>query len=152
MTPALPALLTAVLVCSGAELPQEPAQRTATLALQGRYGALSSWQREGYTLILQRGATVQGTAWVTHYWAAEGPDGRVDCYGNRCTLRTAAANLLPRKAYVWVSNPCQIRQVLDCGARRNDRIAQRKGADVWIDLWTAKPKGNSIAHYTVVTP
>ena len=145
-------LALSLLTCQPSSISQDPAQVTARKALSGAYGILQPFQRQGYTLIRDRGTTVQGKAFVTHYWAAEGRDGQVDRYGNRCTLRTAAANLLPRKAYVWISNPAQLRQVLDRGAARNDRVARGKHCQLWIDVWHIGPKGNYIAQYAAVSP
>jgi hypothetical protein len=122
----------------------------AIRALRGDWGQLEPWQREAYLTGLSRNSTVQGRAWITHYWPAEGRQGQVDSRGNPCTRRTAAANRIPRRHWVWVANPCQIRQVLDCGARGNDRQAERYGADLWIDLWNPGPKGNYLSGYVVI--
>ena len=114
------------------DLPDDPAQRAATKALRGDHGTLKPWQREGYTLILGTGATASRTLILTQYNGNE-PDGRRDRYGNPCTLRTCASNRLPRHAYVWTERS-NLRQVLDCGARSNDRRAARMGG-TWVDVW-----------------
>lgn len=128
----------------------DPFQRCAVRALAGEFGPLQPWQREAYTLGLKRGVTVRGRAWVTAYYPWEGRSGRVDCRGNRCTPRTAAANRLPYGTYVWVANPCGLRQVLDRGARSNDRIADRRGCDLWVDLWMMRRLETRVTQYAVV--
>jgi len=117
-----------------ADLPDEPLQRCATKALSGWFGELEDWQREGYERALQ-GDVRQVRAWVTTYFPEEGfPRGQTTRYGHGVDERCVAANLLP--AYTWVWHPrTGIRQVLDTGARRNDRVARRKGADLWLDFW-----------------
>jgi len=131
-------------------LPADPFQRCAVRALAGEFGALAPWQREAYTLGLERGVTVKGKAFVTAYYPWEGRSGRVDCKGNPCTKRTAAANRLPYGTYVWVADPCGMRQVLDRGARSNDRVADRRGCDLWVDLWMTRRLETHVSGYAVV--
>ena len=114
------------------DLPDDPAQRAATKALRGDHGDLTPWQATGYRLILTSGANADRTLVLTAYYGTE-PDGRRDRYGNPCTYRTCAANRLPRHAYVWTERT-NLRQVLDCGARSNDRRAARLGG-TWVDVW-----------------
>ena len=133
-------------------LPSDPFRACAVKALRGDYGPLPDWKLDAYRRGLEQGVTVKpGRAWVTHYWPAEGRDGQVDRRGNRCTERTAAANLLPYGTYVWLENPCGLRQILDCGAKRNDRQARRYGAELWIDRWNPGPKGNYVSGYAVIS-
>jgi len=114
-------------------LSTDPFQRTALKALSGSYGELRPWQRAGYERGLRLKATASRTAWLTGYYATEGHDGRVDCRGRLCTYRTAAANTIPQGSFIWTRYG--IRQVMDRGARSNDRIARRKGAALWCDYW-----------------
>lgn len=114
------------------DLPADPAQRAATKALRGDHGTLKPWQATGYKLIIKTGAKADRTLVLTAYYGTE-PDGRRDRYGNPCTYRTCAANKLPRHAYVWTERS-NLRQVLDCGARSNDRRAERLGG-TWVDIW-----------------
>jgi hypothetical protein len=129
----------------------DPFQVCAREALAGKWGKLQPWQREAYTLGVDSGARVKlGRLWVTHYWPAEGRDGRVDCRGNRCTAKTAACNQLPYGTVVWIEEPCGLRVVLDVGAKRNDRQARRYGADFWLDRWNLGPKDNYMSRYAVI--
>jgi hypothetical protein len=112
----------------------DPFQRTATKALRGDFGKLHDWQRIGYTRGLKLGVTTSHKFLVTAYHAGEGRDGRIDNRGRPCTERTAASNRVKRGSYIW-TEAWGIRQVLDCGARSNDRKADRAGCDSWLDLW-----------------
>lgn len=115
-------------------LPQDPFRRCATKALRGDYGPLQEWQRVGYQRGLEKGATPL-PVWVTTYYPEEGfARGEATASGYGCSERVAAANLLPRWCFVWLPS-VGLRQVLDCGARANDRVAQRRGAACWVDLW-----------------
>lgn len=119
------------------ELPADPAQRAAVKALRGDHGTLKPWQDKGYRLIVSTGAKADRTLVLTAYYGTE-PDGRHDRYGNPCTYRTCASNRLPRHAYVWTERT-NLRQVLDCGARSNDRRAVRLGG-TWVDAWYRTPR------------
>lgn len=119
------------------DLPTDPAQRAATKALRGDHGTLKPWQATGYKLIMTTGARADRTLVLTAYYGTE-PDGRRDRYGNPCTYRTCASNRLPRHAYVWTEQS-NLRQVLDCGARSNDRRAARLGG-TWVDAWYRTPR------------
>ena len=136
--------------CCEATLPSDPFQRCAMRALRGDFGPLKPWQEEAYRLGLERGVMVQGRVFLTAYYPWEGRSGRVDCRGNPCSPRTAAANRLPYGSYVWVANPCGVRQVLDRGARSNDRIADRRGCDLWLDLWMTRRMGTRVTVYAVI--
>lgn len=114
------------------ELPRDEFQRTAVRALGGEWGELADWQAEAYRRGLAQGARADRRLVLTSYHGHEA-SGRVDARGCRCTLRTCASNRIPQRAYVW-SEPSGIRQVLDTGARSNDRRARRKGG-VWVDIW-----------------
>ena len=128
-------LLTGAPAPAPAPLPEAPAQRIAVKALAGEFGPLAGWQREGYGRIA-RGRFVTKRAWRTHYGPYEGRQGRVDAAGRPCTMRTLAANRIPRGAYVLLIERGELRQVLDCGAASNDRrFAARNGCEVWVDRW-----------------
>lgn len=116
-------------------LPDEPFARCAVKALRGDYGQLAEWQRVGYARGLEVGA-VPVRVWATTYYPEEGfPRGARTASGYGCSERVAAANLIPRYAFVWTP-ATGIRQVLDTGARRNDAVAQRRyGAECWVDFW-----------------
>ena len=128
------------------DLPADSFQRAATKALAGQFGKLKPWQAKGYSLGLKRGVTCSTYVWLTHYSADEGRDGRIDNKGNACTRRTAAANEIPRGSYVWIEAAGELRQILDSGARRNDRIGRRKDRRVrtpgWVDVWYRRSKDN----------
>lgn len=130
--------------------PSDPFQRCAVRVLRGDFGPVEPWKLEAYRRGLEAGVTVRGRAWVTAYYPWEGRSGRVDRRGNPCTLRTAAANKIPYGTYVWIENPCQMRQIVDCGAKSNDAIAQRKGARLWIDLWSRTRLGSRVTRYAVI--
>ncbi|MEA3400768.1 MAG: hypothetical protein U9R79_05915 [Armatimonadota bacterium] len=119
-------------------LPADPCLRAATKALRGDYGQLQEWQRVGYQQALRHGV-VWADAWVTVYYPQEGhrPGDRTR-WGWPVDERCAAANELPGYAFVWC-NASGIRQVLDTGADRNDRVARRKGAEHWVDFWVPYP-------------
>jgi hypothetical protein len=106
----------------------------AVRVVRGDFGEVPEWKLQAYQRGLQNGVTVRGHALVTWYGPPE-PDAIWDRQGRRCTMRTAAANLIPENAYVWVENPCTMRQVLDCGAHSNDRVARATGHSLWIDIW-----------------
>ena len=134
-------------------LPDDAFQRCAVRALRGDFGRLAGWQEAAYKRGLAQGVVADQRFFVTAYYATEGRAGCIDRYGHRCTQRTAAANELPRRSYVWVAVPGEVRQVLDCGAHFNDRVARRRGADCWIDLWypdvpTARRAGHKGTHVT----
>ena len=123
-------------------LPREPFQRCATKALAGWYGKLADWQAEGYLQGLQRGVFADRPLVLTQYNAGE-RGGQRDRRGRPCTSRTAAATSIPYGAWVWTPLT-GIRQVLDTGARTNDRtaraVALSRGVQdaheaVWVDIW-----------------
>lgn len=130
--------------------PADPFQRCAVRVLRGDFGPVEPWKLAAYRRGLEAGVTVRGRAWVTAYYPWEGRSGRIDRRGNPCTLRTAAANKIPYGTYVWIENPCQMRQIVDCGAKSNDAIAQRKGARLWIDLWSRTRLGSRVTRYAVI--
>jgi len=120
-------------------LPADPLQRCATKALRGDFGTLKPWQIIGYNLALTGKTTVK-LAWLTTYYPQEGFWRGKGCrWGIGTSERVAAANLLPAKTYVWISSPPHLRQVWDTGAKWNDRVARRKGAALWCDLWVPYP-------------
>jgi len=143
-------LLLCVAALCRADLPTDPFRRCATKALRGDFGKLSDWQRAAYRRGLDAGVTADKRLIVTAYLGTEG-SGRVDRYGNPCTMRTAASNRLPRKCFVWTER-WGMRQVTDCGAKSNDRCRTDDGrltafgrahvtagwalgTAVWTDLW-----------------
>ena len=133
MIPQAAAILAAMLAAPAPQdtLPADPFQRVAVKIAQGHIHA-HGWQRDAYARGLAAGVTADRRFLLTSYYGTE-PDGRVDRYGRTCTLRTAASNRLPRRAYIWTRYG--LRQVLDCGARSNDRRADRAGCDAWCDYW-----------------
>ena len=132
-------LALAVMVACAPPLPDAPAERIAHKALRGDFGKLASWQREGYSRIAEGPVQIK-RAYRTHYGPYEGRQGRVDAYGNPCTMRTLASNRLPRRAYVLLIERGELRQVLDCGAKSNDRrFAYSRNCEVWIDRWHPSP-------------
>jgi len=144
------ATLFAATLAAPADLPRDPFQRAATKALAGQFGDLHHWQRDAYARGLCAGVMADRRAWLTAYYGTR-PDGKRDRYGNRCTLRHAAARdeQVPRRAYIWTAES-GIRQVLDTGAKSNMRRAREKGADVWIDAWLPSPAHNTWG--STVTP
>lgn len=72
-------------------------------------------------------------ALATQYNANEGRQGKVDSVGAPCTMRTAASNRVKRGKYIWTKYG--LRQVLDCGAHSNDRKADGRGCNFWVDYW-----------------
>ena len=134
MLPHAAAIIAAMLAAPAPHdaLPTDPFQRTATKALCGQFGELHQWQRDTYARGLATGVTADRRFLLTSYYGTE-PDGRVDRYGRKCTLRTAASNRIPPKAYVWTRYG--LRQVLDCGAKSSSRRADKAGCDAWVDYW-----------------
>ena len=117
-------------------LPADPFRRTATLALRGAYGPLKPWQREGYARGLALGVTCSKRVWTTCFYGTEGCGRR--CRYGRCSMSTAAANRLPFGCYVW--HPFTgLRRIEDRGSHANDARADRKGADLWVDVWYPRP-------------
>ena len=133
-------LMAGLLACSSPALPSDAFRTCAVQALSGRWGPIAPWQRKAYQRGLDQGVTVGPRIWLTSYGPWEGRMGQVDARGRRCTDRTLAANALPLGTYVWLENPCQMRQVLDRGARSNDRRARRKGCSWWADLWVHRSR------------
>ncbi len=139
-------------------LPQDPFQRCAYKAvIKQEFGALQPWQHYAYTQGLQQGITVDGKAWLTVYGPWEGRQGRITASGAQCSPRVAAANGVRMGWFIWLqSTPnggAEIRQVLDCGAKRNDAIARAKGANLWADLWhPRRSRWTAIANYAVIGP
>ena len=125
-----------------AELPADPFQRAATKALRGDFGKLHDWQARGYRLGLAQGVTCTTPIFLTAYYGTEA-SGKVDSKGNACTYRTCASNKVKRGSYIWTKYG--LRQVLDCGAHFNDRIASRRGANLWVDYWYPSARHASFA-------
>ncbi len=149
MLPQIAVILAASLAAPQPHLPQDPFQRVAVKIVQGHIHA-QDWQRDVYARGLCAGVMADRRAWLTAYYGTR-PDGKRDRYGNRCTLRHAAARdeQVPRRAYIWTAES-GIRQVLDTGAKSNMRRAREKGADVWIDAWLPSPAHNTWG--STVTP
>ncbi len=114
-------------------LPRDPFQRAATKALRGDYGPLASWQHAAYATGLQLGLTACWPLVLTQYNRAEGRSGQVDRYGRPCDPRTAASNLIPPGYAIWTPES-GLRRIRDCGARRNDLVAAKRGG-IWVDVW-----------------
>lgn len=137
------------------ELPTDPLQRCAHRALRGDFGRIHQWQGDGYRAAIASGATVQGTAWVTSYYPSEGfVEGQCTRSGNGVSLRSAAVRRADwrqrRGQYIWTA-AYGIRIVEDTGADRNQRIAQRRGAEIWLDYWFRGPKrGNPVTPYAFI--
>lgn len=125
-------LLAMTLSTANAQMPADPFQRAATKALRGDFGKLHDWQARGYRLGLAQGVTANTRIFLTAYYGTEA-SGKVDSKGNACTYRTCASNKVKRGSYIWTKYG--LRQVLDCGAHFNDRIAISKGARLWVDYW-----------------
>lgn len=85
------------------------------------------WQIQAYKSGLAKGVT-EKTFVVTTYSPEDG-GGRIDRHGKRCTLRTCASNKIRQYHYIWIER-VGVRQVLDTGARSNDK----KGG-IWVDIW-----------------
>ena len=121
-------------VVGASRLPQDPFQRCAYKAVVLGLWPLQEWQRVGYQRGLDIGAR-KARAWLTSYYPEEGfPRGQMCRWGYPVSERVAAANRLPARTFVWHPRT-GIRQVLDTGARSNDRVAERKGAAFWCDFW-----------------
>jgi hypothetical protein len=120
-------------------LPRDPLQRVAARALRGDFGKLKPWQAKGYLRAQQQHVTVQGRAWVTSYYPAEGfPRGQHCQSGIGVSERSAAIRLCDWQKYrgqwVWTA-AYGIRVVEDTGANSNHGAALRHGADLWLDYW-----------------
>ena len=135
------------------ELPENPIQRVAHKALKGEYGKLEDWQYKAYKYALIQEAKVDGVAWVTSYGPWEGfMFGEACAFGYGCSDSTAAANLIPSHYYVLIELPggWEARRIEDRGAKRNDFLARRKGAEVWIDRWVWRNEGSYITRYASI--
>ena len=107
--------------------------RCAAKALRGDYGRLPEWKRVAYYRGLHVGHS-RRRAWATTYFPSEGHHrGDETRWGYPCSERVASANRLKPFSFVWVAG--HLRQVLDTGGASNDRMAERLGADLWIDFW-----------------
>jgi len=124
----------------------DPFRRCALKALAGEFGDLHEWQRLAYAAGLLQGCTASWPLVLTQYNPGEGRQGQVDRYGRKCTMRTAASNLLPRYSYVW-TELSGMRQVLDCGSRANDPKARRIGGAraIWVDVWMPSARAARVA-------
>ena len=132
------------------QVPTDPFLATAIRVVRGDFGPQPEWRMQAYQRGLRNGVTVRGHVWLTAYYPWEGRSGQVDARGNPCTLRTAAANRLPYGSYIWVAEPCQMRQVLDRGAHFNDAIADRRGCSLWADLWLTHEMDTHTTEYAVI--
>ena len=152
--------LTLVSMIEVKPLPDDPFQACAVRVLRGDYGEVPEWKLRAYERGLEEGVTANRHAMVTWYGPPE-PDAVHDRRGRPCTMRTAAANLIPENAYVWVQLPYKVgketcykstmRQVLDCGAHSNDRVAQETGHSLWIDIWDRHSFGTKHqVHFAVI--
>ena len=109
-------------------------ERCALKALAGVYGPLEPWQAQGYQKGLK---SHEKRVLVLTCYLGTHSDGKVDRRGRPCTMRTAASNLIPEGAFIWVWDPpakVGLRQIRDCGAKWNDKDAARRGG-VWCDIW-----------------
>ena len=137
----------------GKQLPANPVQRVAQKALKGEYGNLEDWQYKAYKYALAQDADIDGVAWVTSYGPWEGfRFGEACAFGYGCSDSTAAANLIPSHYYVLIELPdgWEVRRIEDRGAKRNDLLARRKGAQVWIDRWVRRNEGSYITRYASI--
>jgi len=137
----------------GKQLPANPIQRVAHKALKGEYGKLEAWQYKAYEYALAQEADVNGVAWVTSYGPWEGfMFGEACAFGYGCSDSTAAANLIPSHYYVLIELPdgWEARRIEDRGAKRNDFLARRKGAQVWIDRWVRTNEGSYLTRYASI--
>ncbi len=134
-------------------LSRNPVLRVSQKARRGDFGKLTPWQQTGYTLAIERGATVTGIAKVTSFYPAEGYDeGEATAYGYGCSDSTVAANALPAHSFVLIELPTgwELRRVEDTGASWNDPVARRQGTDLWLDRWVRKPVGTMHCRYAVI--
>jgi len=137
----------------GQQLPANPVHRVAQKALKGEYGKLEDWQYKAYKYALAQKADIDGLAWVTSYGPWEGfMFGEACAFGYGCADSTAAANLIPPHYYVLIELPdgWEVRRVEDCGSKRNDFLARRKGAELWIDRWVRRNEGSYITRYASI--
>jgi len=145
-----------------AEPPRDPFQATARAVLAGKYGKQPEWKLNAYRLGLERGVTVKGNVFLTCYWDSEGHDSTWDCRGRKCGDRHIACNRLPLDTIVWVQWPVydwrgrfvnvvsQMCVVLDRGAKKNDRVADHQGCDLWMDRHTSRPYETQIGQYAII--
>ena len=137
------------------ELPHDPFQRVAIKALRGDYGQLRPWQKAGYASGLAQGVTVQGTAWVTSYYPAEGfRRGKATRSGIGVSERSAAVTrdtwYQRRGQWVWTQS-YGIRVVEDTGANFNRAAAHKHGASIWLDYWWPVPHNrNPVTAYAFI--
>lgn len=146
-----PIAISLLLVMTAADLPADPVQRVAEKALAGEYGDLERWQEKAYQYALAQGTAPAGLCWQTYYTPYEGYDrGEATAHGYGCSERTAAANAIPAHWYVMVELPggWTVRQIQDTGASFNDPVARRKGAKLWIDLWSDKREHTNVSSIT----
>jgi len=147
----IPMLLCGLTAAVTAAETEDPFVRCAKKALKGHYGPLKPWQRKAYKQGL-KGAIRRVKVWQTTYYPQEGFDRGEACrWGYGCDESIAAANLLPAHSIVWVPRPGQLRIIGDTGARRNDRVAKRKGAHIWGDLWVPYPGWRRIPASCITT-
>jgi hypothetical protein len=132
---------------------QNPVLQVARKALSGEFGPLKRWQYKAYKYALAQEADVEGEAWVTVFGPWEGfLRGEACAYGYACSESTAAANAIPGHYYVLIELPSgwEVRRIEDRGAARNDTIAKRRGAEVWIDRWVASSQSSRVCRYATI--
>lgn len=128
----------------------EQFRQCAEKALRGEFGKLRPWQRNAYQRGLSAGVrTVR--VWQTIYCPPQYRRGERTASGRGCSEEIAAANALPGGTVVWIANPAHLRVIGDTGARGNDRVARRKGATLWLDLWLPYRGWRGVPDSTVAT-
>jgi len=116
---------------------------------------LKPWQKSGYQAALAQGVTVQGRAWCTSYYEAEGfPRGQGTRSGIGVSERSAAVTRdtwqQHRGQWVWTA-AYGIRVVEDTGANSNRAAARRHGASIWLDYWWPRSRNrNPVTLYAFI--
>lgn len=128
----------------------EQFRQCATKALRGEFGRLRPWQRNAYQRGLSGGVRCV-TVWQTIYCPPQYRRGEGTAHGYGCDETIAAANALPGGTVVWIASPAHLRVIGDTGARGNDRVARRKGATLWLDLWLPYRGWRGVPDSTVAT-
>jgi len=118
----------------------------ARKALDGKWGKLTDWQRQGYEKLL-RVTPIEKSAWITVYNENDPGCNFTTASGRRVSHRVAAMIDKPWATWVLVDldTGYQLRQVFDTGSRKNIWRAQnpprkrgkltRQPAQTWIDLY-----------------
>ena len=92
-------------------------------------GHLRPWERQWATRMAAGQVGTPRRVWLTQY-------GEWDPQHYHGALYHVAANRLPLGTVLWCERTRRLHVVTNRGAASNDRVAERRGAALWCDVWT----------------